>query len=549
MLTGIQNIKITDLYPHQKNPRRDLGDLTELAESIKARGVLQNLTVVPHVSQKGLKLTGYLIVIGHRRVEAAKLAGLTELPCVIAEMDEKTQISTMLLENMQRCDLTMVEQAEGIQMMIDLGGSVKSVSERTGLSETTVRRRVKMLETFGRDALESVQGRPIKIEDYESLYKINKKKSRETLFKLLGTPNFDYQIKQELENQEREERQKKAVVLMKNVANKGTYEEANKGTMLWRAYNYISAKDLEELEKKVESLKESVEHYWFDDSKNWKGMGLYTKEKQKVEKPKETKQEKERKARIAALKEAFSIAYELRLAFVQQFSVTTKSLLAVEAMAIDALFFGDYLREDTFRDYAGIKEKFRNSWDKTEKGDSFAEAAAKVFTEKFTGKQSANALVVGAFCRFDASGFSTYDTYDGKYRPNEKLSKLYSHIVQLGYEMSDDEIALLDGTHKLFYKPPEKKKTDPKEEQKCRVCGCTENNACPGGCSWVEDDLCSACVDQEPGDEDSDDVGSCDPCLAAREKCDKCCWVCQKFCKDMQKCTNSKQAMINEGGA
>ena len=63
----------------------------------------------------------YRVVIGHRRLAAAKLAGLAEVPCAVVEMTEQEQIATMLLENMQRSDLTVYEQAQGFQMMLDLG--------------------------------------------------------------------------------------------------------------------------------------------------------------------------------------------------------------------------------------------------------------------------------------------------------------------------------------------------------------------------------------------------------------------------------------------
>lgn len=122
----IENIDITLLEPHPDNPRKDIGDVSELAESIKASGILQNLTVVPHEGK-------YRVIIGHRRLAAAKKAGLTSLPCTVCDMDYKTQLATMLSENMQRVDLTVVEQVQGIQMMLDLGESVQDVAGKTGL--------------------------------------------------------------------------------------------------------------------------------------------------------------------------------------------------------------------------------------------------------------------------------------------------------------------------------------------------------------------------------------------------------------------------------
>lgn len=75
----IINIPINRLFPHPDNPRKDLGDLSELSASIKASGILQNLTVVP--DEPDTPDTDYTIIIGHRRYAAAKIAGLTELPC------------------------------------------------------------------------------------------------------------------------------------------------------------------------------------------------------------------------------------------------------------------------------------------------------------------------------------------------------------------------------------------------------------------------------------------------------------------------------------
>ena len=128
---NIVMLPIRDLHPHPDNPRKDVGDVTELSESIKVNGVLQNLTVVPGhwmtreewaeisarykvnpteedrvlMNNKWLN-TGYTVIIGHRRLAASKQAGLTEMPCVIVEMTHKEQVSTMLTENMSSPDRT-----------------------------------------------------------------------------------------------------------------------------------------------------------------------------------------------------------------------------------------------------------------------------------------------------------------------------------------------------------------------------------------------------------------------------------------------------------
>lgn len=89
----ITNIETSKIFPHPDNPRKNLGDLTELADSIKANGIFQNLTVIPG-EEKGT----FVVIIGHRRLAAAKLAGLETVPCAIADMDRKTQLSTICLK-------------------------------------------------------------------------------------------------------------------------------------------------------------------------------------------------------------------------------------------------------------------------------------------------------------------------------------------------------------------------------------------------------------------------------------------------------------------
>ena len=93
-MDNIEMIRTYDLFPHPQNPRKDLGDLDELVDSIKANGVLQNLTVVPRDGG------GYTVIIGHRRLAAARRAGLTELPCAVTYMTEEEQFALLAADGM-----------------------------------------------------------------------------------------------------------------------------------------------------------------------------------------------------------------------------------------------------------------------------------------------------------------------------------------------------------------------------------------------------------------------------------------------------------------
>lgn len=187
-------LPVDKLVPHPDNPRKDLGDVTELAASIKAKGVLQNLTVVEAGDDT------YRIVIGHRRHAAAKLAGLTKLPCVIADMTPQEQFETMMVENVHRSDLTVYEQAEGFQMMLDMGGSVEQVAEKTGFSETTIRRRVKLLE-LDKKKFHRAEERGATLTDYLKLNEIKDPVRRNTVLDAIGTPDFNQSFKAAINHQ------------------------------------------------------------------------------------------------------------------------------------------------------------------------------------------------------------------------------------------------------------------------------------------------------------------------------------------------------------
>ena len=137
--------------------------------------------------------TEFTVIIGHRRLAAAKQAGLTELPCAVVKMTEKEQLSTMLTENMQRSDLTVYEEAKGCQLLLDLGDTVAEVAEKTGFSESKIRRRVKLCE-LDEEAFKESQIRQPTLQDYDRLNKIEDIEERNALLKTIGTNNFNSAI-------------------------------------------------------------------------------------------------------------------------------------------------------------------------------------------------------------------------------------------------------------------------------------------------------------------------------------------------------------------
>lgn len=176
MRNSVCMISRSQLHPHPDNPRKDLGDLEELKESIRTHGIMQNLTVIPVDDD----MKEFMILIGHRRYAASE-GILSALPCVVVEgLSNREQVGIMLCENMQRSDLTYIEQAHGFQMMMDLGDTVESISEKTGFSERTVKHRLEIAR-LPKKVIEKVEKETswqINISDYIALEKVKNLKDR-----------------------------------------------------------------------------------------------------------------------------------------------------------------------------------------------------------------------------------------------------------------------------------------------------------------------------------------------------------------------------------
>ena len=438
------NIPVSRINPHPQNPRKNTGDITELSDSIRQRGILQNLTVVPQDADEYLKMinskrkyTGdYTVIIGHRRLEAAIKAGLTEVPCTVATMDERTQIETMLTENIQRSDLTIYEQAQGFQMMLDLGDTVEEVAKRTGFSKATIYRRTKLLELDAAKFAESVE-RGATFEDYDKLNQIKDPKTRNEALGKIGTANFDWAVKNAIAQETRAENRKALSEILEGFAAKIPEKEAN-------GYQYIKyiSYDTESLDVPPDAG--SVK-YFYTESAN--SMYLY-KERQSQEPPQKSPEEIEREHRFRELRGLFKQAFDLRVEFVKAFKATKEHTGLIMRKAAMILFDGGNSDQDTFRAVFGIQEKIRNPWQKEDAGITFEEALTLAI-EKSAGKSDAWFLFAGTYCCSDEAGIDCFNG-DAKYRKNESLEDVYDFLREFGYAPSEDERALLDGTHEAY---------------------------------------------------------------------------------------------------
>jgi len=127
-------IGLDKIDPNPEQPRVDFGDLTELTASIVEKGVLEPLLVKPS------RLTGrWMIIAGERRYRAARAAGLMEVPCVEMDIDAGGVAEIALIENMQRKDLTVWEEADGLSALCErFGYTHEEVARKVGKSRSTV---------------------------------------------------------------------------------------------------------------------------------------------------------------------------------------------------------------------------------------------------------------------------------------------------------------------------------------------------------------------------------------------------------------------------
>ena len=138
----VQTILLDDIRPNPYQPRRnfEVAALEELAASIKENGVLQ-----PIILRKST-VKGYEIIAGERRFRASKLAGNETVPAIVREMDEEKMMEVAILENLQREDLTSLEEAEAYEMMMKkLNLTQEEVAKRLGKSRPYIANYLRLL--------------------------------------------------------------------------------------------------------------------------------------------------------------------------------------------------------------------------------------------------------------------------------------------------------------------------------------------------------------------------------------------------------------------
>lgn len=443
----IEMISVDKILHHPDNPRKDLGDLTELAESIKQSGILQNLTLVPaYFDSNGRKVEGpeeadeklsrYYAVIGNRRLAAAKRAGLKEVPAVIRkDMDHKTQVATMLLENMQRSDLTAFEQAQGFQMMMNLGESIADISEKTGFSDSTVRRRMKLLELDQEKLKESAE-RGATLNDYMELEKIEDLELKDKVLETIGTNDFRWTLDKAIEDERKGKERTEIIETLEGFAER--IESTTKEDRIYR--NIWGLKDVE-----VPEDADTVDYRFIVNSYY---ISLYRRtpageaQDLKTEEEERTRKELLIQERRAKLEEISERAYKLRKDFIRDVSNSTakKNISTIAENNIYAI-----VEAHGYIDYNDIINllDYEIEIDEDEDGLHLENLINDL------KKKPELYLLLTVYAKLDNSR-ETYYNWEGKYRINKSINRVYDLLTKLGYQMSEEEAALQNGTHELF---------------------------------------------------------------------------------------------------
>jgi len=136
----IRNIPVEKIMPNQMQPRRDMGDLKELTNSIKENGIIEPVIVKP-------KDGNFEIIAGERRFRAAKEAGMTEIPCIEHDIPDNEALEMSIVENIQRKDLNVFEQAYSVRSLAEIYGYThEEIAKKIGKSRVTVTELIKVTE-------------------------------------------------------------------------------------------------------------------------------------------------------------------------------------------------------------------------------------------------------------------------------------------------------------------------------------------------------------------------------------------------------------------
>ena len=443
----LTTLHISDITPHPDNPRKDLGDLEELAESIEKTGIMQNLTVVPDDDDNPDK---YICLIGHRRLAAAKKAGIYQVPArIVFGLSHKEQVGIMLEENMQRNDLTIVEQAQGFQMMLDLGETEESIAEKTGFSRTTVRHRLQLAKLDQKELKKKQEDESfqLSLKDLYALEKVKDIKKRNEILKGAYSSN---EIRRQAENAERDEkREQTAAAIMEKLKPLGI-KKIPKSETNWKwsgKYDILKEIILDnpDKERNIE-LKKGETPY---AAIQYGSLYICVHKRKTPKQIKSDERERDLNRRKKAFKELCKSKYEDRRLFIEGIAIGT-----YKPYANDYAMVENKCWEYAFEHYTAISKT--STWEFL-KGTSYYDLTPEqkdAATQELLSINKTTLLVIAcAHGAGDGSGmFGWRGKFDKESSYLDEQRRIYEILKLYGYQPDNEEKQMLDGTHELYIK-------------------------------------------------------------------------------------------------
>lgn len=433
------------IHPHPKNPREKLTDIDELVQSVKAHGIMQNLTVVPDRKEEPGVVPSYTVIIGHRRLEAAKRAGMEKVPVTIArDLTDQDIQQIMLVENIQRKDLTPLEEAKGIQMCLDLGIPEAKLAEKTGFSKSTIKARKTLLK-FKEENVRKAFNAGATIQDFLDLDKVQNQKLRDDLLKnSIGTNFFRRDLEAALRKDKTQKwLDEKAIPFLKKHGAESVSSPRKNG---YEYVTYLSngREDLDTVFPKNldpdDKLSYEIESY---------GIEIYVKYAHP--KPKQETESDQREKRKQLISDEFTRARVRRTDFIRdlKWMPVNQHEMKKELLTEMITYMCGWNGGLDMQPFVDIFNPNKKSW----KASEAAEQIAKLYDQN-----PVKALITVAYMIREEKTGETYD-WNGRFAESsfnvEGNKKMYEFLKQFDFVMTPEEIQLIEGTHPLYVKPAE----------------------------------------------------------------------------------------------
>lgn len=425
--------------PHPDNPRKNIGDVTDLAASIKTNGLLTPLSVVPNGSR-------YRVIAGHRRLAACKQAGTGAVPCFVLQLDPLQQLEAMITENCQREQLTVLEEADAIQGMLDLGATTASVAHRLGRSGDYVRDRAKAASIDNEvratrdDFSQLTIGQLVAIARYDGQPDRQKK-----LAQAAGTSNFDYILRNiERDDRDRQWVESVAALLVESDSGINLIPDPEKpySDPEWRYAGcmFPSAGTPEEIIEKIREQNPAAVSIHMEQ------VYLWTRRDHAADAEKEARraaEQAERDARRHALEEYAAASADKRMAWLHANLYGVKRDKLVETTArlgllqiIDPFPGGFTDALTNWNDHTGSREEYEKITGIT--ADD-APTAARISLQTGDWPLEAVSILAARFEWFiDPTDWTTVND------TSRRIPGYYQILQDLGYTPADDETSHLD---------------------------------------------------------------------------------------------------------